>query len=127
MSNNAKVVILGNLTADPQMSSYNNTSVVSFQVAVSTAKKEQGPDGKDKWLADFYNVSVWGRTGEFILPRLQKGTQVQVVGDLTLSKYKDKKTGEDRQSLTIRATDVLPLARQKGAPERTEEPSNDPF
>ena len=113
MPNNAKINIVGNLTKDPELKSWNGTSVVSFPVAVNTSKK----DG-DKYVSDFYNVSVWGKTGEFILPRLQKGTMVSVWGDLTLQTYTDKNTGAQRQSLSLRATEVLPLARQKSAPQR---------
>lgn len=120
MPNNAKVVIIGNLTKDPTQTNYNGSTVVSFPVAVSTTKK----DG-DKYLSDFYNVSVWGKTAEYVLPRLQKGTMVQVSGDLQLQTYTDRNNVE-RQSLSLRAVDVLPLARQKDAPKRTEN-TDDPF
>lgn len=120
MSNNAKAFITGNLIKDPTQTSYNGNTVVSFTVAVNTTKK----DG-DKYLSDFYNVSVWGKTAEYVLPRLQKGTLVNVLGDLQLQSYTDKNNVE-RQSLSLRATEVLPLARQKGAPQRTENTA-DPF
>ena len=120
MPNNAKATIVGNLTKDPTQTNYNGSTVISFPVAVNTTKK----DG-DKYVSDFYNVSVWGKTAEYILPRLQKGTMVQVVGDLQLQSYTDRNNVE-RQSLSLRAVDVLPLARQKGAPQRTESTS-DPF
>ena len=121
MPNNAKCVIVGNLIKDPAQNNYNGSTVVSFTVAVNTTKK----DG-DKYISDFYNVSVWNKPGEYILPRLQKGTLVQVTGDLTLQSYTDKATGATRQSLSLRATDVLPLARQKGSPSRNEDSNNDP-
>lgn len=114
MPNNAKCNITGNLIRDPVQNTYNGSTVVSFTVAVNTTKK----DG-DKYISDFYNVSVWGKTGEYIFPRLQKGTQVAVWGDLVLQSYTDKNTGTEKQSLSLRATDVLPLARQKGAPTRS--------
>ena len=120
MPNNAQVVIVGNLTKDPTQTSYNGSTVVSFPVAVSTTKK----DG-DKYLSDFYNVSVWGKTAEYVTPRLQKGTLVQVFGDLQLQTYTDRNNVE-RQSLSLRADKVLPLARQKDAPKRTEN-TDDPF
>ena len=115
MSNNATCIIVGNLTKDPTQTDWKGTTVVSFPVAVNTTKK----DG-DKYISDFYNVSVWGKTAEYIWPRLQKGTQVQVIGALQLQPYKDK-TGAERQSLSLRATEVLPLNRQKGAPARNDD------
>lgn len=122
MPNNAKAVIVGNLTKDPVSNNYNGSTVVSFPVAVNTTKKEG-----DKYISDFYNVSVWGKTAEYVMPRLQKGTQVQVVGDLQLQSYKDKTTGADRQSLALRASEVLPLARQKEAPQRNGGEMTTPF
>lgn len=108
MPNNSKCFITGNLVRDPVMNTPNGNSVVSFTVGVNTTKKEG-----DNYVSDFYNVSVWGKTGEYIYPRLQKGSLVQVFGELQLQKYTDKKTGEERQALALRALDVTPLAKLK--------------
>ena len=118
MSNGAKVSLTGRLTKDPQQKNWQGTTVVSFTVAVNTTKKEG-----DKYVADFYNVSVWGKSGEFILPRIAKGSMVQVYGDLITQNYKDK-NNVDRQSLSVRATDVLPLSSVEN--NKKEEPSDDP-
>ena len=113
MANDATVDITGNLTKDPEMRTYNGTSVVSFTVGVNTTKKSDD----NKYISDFYNVSVWGATGEYIMPRIEKGTMVQVIGDLTLQKYTGK-DGNEHESLSVRAIKVKPLARMKGAPTR---------
>lgn len=116
MANGAKVALTGRLTKEPVQKDWQGTTVVSFTVAVNTTKKED-----DKYVSDFYNVSVWGKSGEFILPRITKGTMVQVYGDLQLQSYTDKTTGKERQSLSVRATDVLPLTGTQ------KKESNDPF
>lgn len=103
MSNGAKVALTGRLTKDPKSSNWQGSTVISFSMAVNTTKKEG-----DKYVADFYNISVWGKTGEFILPRVSKGSLVQVYGDLILQKYKDS-NGQERESLSVRASDVIPL------------------
>ena len=102
MSNGAKVALTGRLTKEQKQSNWQGTTVVSFSMAVNTTKKEG-----EKYVADFYNISVWGKTGEFILPRISKGTLVQVYGDLILQTY--TQNGQERQSLSVRATDVVPL------------------
>ena len=107
MSNGAKVSLTGRLTKDPVQKNWQGTTVVSFSMAVNTTKKEG-----DKYLSDFYNVSVWGKSGEFILPRISKGSLVQVYGDLMLQTYKDSNNVE-KQSLSVRAIDVLPLSGNK--------------
>ena len=121
MSNGAKVSLTGRLTKDPTQKDWQGTTVVSFSMAVNTTKKEG-----DKYISDFYNVSVWGKSGEFILPRIQKGTLVQVYGDLILQPYKDK-TGVERQSLAVRATDVLPLSSNKDKKEASNDDGPPPF
>jgi single-stranded DNA-binding protein len=91
---------------------------------------------KDEFESNFYNVSVFGRTGEYLLDRIQKGTLVQVTGDLLLQTYQDKTTGESKRSLNIQASKVRPLAFTKDAPRRSTtseqasidpEPDNRPF
>ena len=119
MSNGAKVSLTGRLTKDPTQKNWQGTTVVSFSMAVNTTKK----DG-DKYIADFYNVSVWGKSGEFILPRVKKGSLVQVYGDLIMQPYTDK-NGQERQSLSVRATDVLPLSSTSGEAKKSDTSTDD--
>lgn len=115
MANGAKVALTGRITKEPALKNWQGTPVVSFSMAVSTTKKEG-----DNYVSDFYNVSVWGKSGEYILPKIKKGTLVQVYGDLVLQSYVDK-NNKERPSLSVRAIDVLPLKQ----PEDKEE--KDPF
>ena len=121
MSNCAKVSITGRLTKEPVQKNWQGTTVVSFTVAVNTTKKEG-----DKYVSDFYNVSVWGKSGEFILPRITKGSLVQVYGDLTLQEYTDKNNTQQK-ALAVRATDVLPLSSTTQKKQATEEDEAPPF
>ena len=122
MSNGAKLGITGRLTKEPKQSTtQNGTTVVSFTVAVSTTKKVD-----EKYVANFYNVSAWGQVAEFIFPRITKGTMVQVYGDLILDTFTDK-NGQERQSLNVRATDVIPLVGTVKKEEKEEELEGNPF
>ena len=121
MSNCAKISLTGRLTKEPTQKEWQNTPVVSFTVAVNTTKKEG-----DKYVSDFYNVSVWGKSGEFILPRIAKGTLVQVYGDLVTQDYTDK-SGAKQKSLSVRATDVIPLTPAGGQKKEVEQEGPDPF
>ena len=123
MPNNAKAIILGNLTRDPTTRQVNNNTVVSMTVAVSTMRKN--PD--DTYLSNFYDVSVWGKQGERLMQRLQKGTQVQAIGDLALDSF----TGRDNQlhyQLKLDNAEVTPVARMKeaGAAPAAQEPVPQP-
>jgi len=123
MSNCAKVALTGRLTKEPSSKPWQGTTVVSFSIAVNTTKKEG-----DKYISDFYNISVWGKSGEFIMPRVKKGGLVQIYGDLILQMYKDK-NGVERPSLSVRATDVLPLTPIKDKKDEVseEDVGPDPF
>jgi single stranded DNA-binding protein len=132
MANDACVFVTGNLIKDPTHSVVNNQTVVSFTIAVNTTLKKADGTGYE---SNFYNVSLWGKPGEWLLEKAQKGTQVEVVGELFLQKYTNKNTGESGQSINIRAYKVTPRARMKGAPTRqantnqesNEEPDELPF
>ena len=121
MSNGAKVSLTGRLIKEPTQKNWQGTTVVSFSIAVNTTKKEG-----DKYVSDFYNVSVWGKSGEFILPRITKGSMVQVYGDLILQPYTDKNNVE-RQSLSVRASDVIPLSPTANKKEQQIDDGPDPF
>ena len=124
MANDAKVFVTGNLIKDPTHTVANNQTVVSFTVAANTTLKKEDGSGYE---SNFYNVSVWGKPGEWLLEKIQKGTQVEVCGELMLQKYTNKKTGESGQSLNIKAYSVTPRARMKSAPQRqaTMDPQSD--
>jgi len=114
MANCAKVGLLGRITTEPAKKDWQGTTVVSFSMAVNTTKKEG-----DNYISDFYNISVWGKSAEFILPRISKGSMVQVYGDLILQKY-TAKDGTEKQSLSVRATEVIPLNFGKKEDKKTE-------
>lgn len=124
MPNNAKVSVLGNLIKEPEKNTVNGNTVVSFSVAVSTTLKKQ--NGEDGYEPNFYNVSIWGKSAEYLFPKLQKGTQVWATGELVAQPYTNKKTGAAGQSLNIKASSVEPVNRVKTA-QRTEEDSGEPL
>ena len=124
MANYAKVALTGRLTKEPRKSEYNGQTVISFSMAVYTTKK--GDD--DKYIADFYNVSYWGKSAENVFPRLSKGSLVQVYGDLYQEFYTDK-NNEKRLGMSVRANDVIWLKDSEGKPEQkaTKATEEDPF
>lgn len=109
MANNAKINLVGNLTKDPTTRQIGAGNVVQLSVAVSTMNK--APDGT--YLSDFYDVSVWGKNGEYLMDKVQKGTQVWATGDFSTSEY-TAQDGQKRTALRVNASDVRPLQRLKG-------------
>lgn len=125
MANYAKVALTGRLTKEPRKSSYNDNTVISFSVAVYTTKKVD-----DKYVADYYNVSYWGKAAENVFPKLDKGVLVQVYGDLYQEPYTDTK-GEKRLGMSVRANEVIKLKDPEGKSENThkaaKQTEEDPF
>lgn len=96
----SKIVIMGNLTADPeQRTTPNGRELTSFTIAVNTrtgAGREEN--------TTFYRCTMWGNRGEAIAKYVSKGQQLLVSGALSARSYQTK-DGTERQSLEINVDD----------------------
>ena len=81
-----KVILIGNLTADPELkTTQNGISVASFSIAVGRRKvKDQEPQ------TDFINCVAWRNTAEFICNYFQKGKSILIVGSLQTRNWTDQ-------------------------------------
>lgn len=81
-----KVIMMGRLTRDPEVSSSTSgTTFARFSIAVDRKfKKEGDPD------ADFFNCTSFGKQAEFVERYLKKGTKVVVTGRLQNNNYTNK-------------------------------------
>ena len=82
-----KVILLGRLTADPELryTSGTNTPVCRFRLAVDRPYQMAGEDRQ----ADFFNIVAWRNTAEFISKYFRKGVRVLVEGNLRNNVYED--------------------------------------
>ena len=108
-----KVVIIGNLTRDPELrTTTTGVNVCSFTVAVN--RRNRGNQQGNQPEADFFRVTAWRQLGELCAKYLVKGRKVCVTGPVSVSTY----TGNDgttRASLDVTADDVEFLsARNEG-------------
>jgi single-strand DNA-binding protein len=86
MANFNKVLLMGNLTRDPQLSyTPNQTAVVDFGLAVN--RKWKGQDGENKEDTCFVDCQAFGRTAENINKYLTKGRPLFVEGRLTFNSW----------------------------------------
>jgi len=81
-----KVILMGRLTRDPEVSSSaSGTTFARFSIAVDRRFKREGePD------ADFFNCTAFGKTAEFVERYLKKGTKVVTTGRLQNNNYTNK-------------------------------------
>ncbi len=82
-----KVILMGNLTRDPEFKTTpSGVSVTTFSVAVGRRFAKQG----DEVTADFFNVVAWRNTAEFVSKYFQKGRAIVVVGSLQHRSWTDQ-------------------------------------
>jgi single-strand DNA-binding protein len=95
-----KVILMGNLTADPTLRyTPNKAAVCNFTLAIN--RKYKSPDGTLKDDVCFVDCAAWNKVAENIQKFVGKGRPLFVEGRLTLNKWKDKETGKQRSKLTV--------------------------
>jgi len=106
-----KVMIIGNLGADPEMR-YTPTGrpVTQFNVAVNQSTKNQ-QTGEWVEATDWFRISVWGDRAERAAENLRKGNRVFVEGRFKTREFEGK-DGQKRTSLEITADSLVNLEKR---------------
>src|SRR5437870_11797468 len=108
MAQDNQVVIVGNLTRDPELRyTPNGAALVKFGVAVSRRVKD---DATGQWKdadTSFFNVTAWRTLAENVAETLTQGSRVVVVGRLRTNSWETQE-GEKRSSVEIEAEEVGP-------------------
>jgi single-strand DNA-binding protein len=109
-----RVVLTGNLTADPELRSLpSGTSVCSMRIACNTRRKNNGTgEWEDK--PNYFNITVWGAQGENAARFLSKGRPVAIDGRLEWREW-EAQDGTKRQAVDIIADSVQFLGSREDA------------
>ena len=113
MANVNKVMLMGNLTHDPEVRyTPKGTAVGDLRMAVN----RRVPDGNGNWSeeATYLDVTVWGNTAENAQKYLSKGRAIFVEGRLQLDTWEDKQSGQKRSKLKVVGEVVQFLPDGKG-------------
>jgi single-strand DNA-binding protein len=114
-----RVILTGNLCADPDLKETSTgLSVCKLRVASTARRKTSDGDYEDR--PNYFNVTVWGGQGENAADHLSKGRSVAIDGRLEWREW-ETADGEMRQGVDIIADSVQFL----GAPTQSPETSND--
>ena len=117
-----KIVLIGNLTHDPEVrSTPNGVTVCSFTIAVNR-RFASGSGGERP--TDFFRINAWRQLGETCARYLAKGRKVAVVGELQARTY-DGKDGTVRMSLDVQADEVEFLSPKDKADQTHDAPQAD--
>ena len=100
-----KVVLLGNLTRDPEIKkSPAGVTVAKLRLAVNETYRDR-QTGQPKEVACFVDVAVWDKQAESCAQYLTRGSQILVEGRLVYEEWKNAQ-GESRNRLSVRADRV---------------------
>jgi single-strand DNA-binding protein len=96
-----RVILLGNLTRDPQVRyTPGGTAVSEIGLAVNRTWFDQKTNSRREEVT-FVDVTLWGRQAEVAGEYLSKGRQVLIEGRLQLDTWEDKESGQKRSKLRV--------------------------
>jgi single-strand DNA-binding protein len=101
MANFNKVILVGNLTRDPEVKyTTGGTAVAELGLAVNRTWFDQKANER-KEETTFVDVTLWGRQAEVAGEYLSKGRSVLIEGRLQLDQWEDKQSGQKRSKLRV--------------------------
>lgn len=112
MANVNKVILIGNLTRDPEVRhTPKGTAVGDIALAINRAYTAE--NGEKREDTTYVDVTLWGRTAEIAQQYLRKGRPVYIEGRLQMDSWEDKATGQKRSKLKVVA-EALQLLGGRG-------------
>jgi single-strand DNA-binding protein len=100
MANFNKVLLMGNLTRDPELRyTPKGTAVATLGVAVNRRWKDE--NGQPREETTFVDVDAFGRQAENIGQYFKKGRPIFIEGRLRYQTWEDKQSGAKRSKLTV--------------------------
>lgn len=102
MSSLNKVILIGNLCADPELKQTpNGISVCNFSIGVTRRYK----NAEGRYDSDFFNIVTWRQTAKFVTKYFNKGKSICVVGSLQQRSWTDQQQ-QKRYTVEVLADEV---------------------
>lgn len=113
-----KVILIGNMVADPELKkTQSGTSVCSFKIAVGRRFKSEGQPE-----ADFIDIVAWRVTAEFVARYFTKGKPILVCGQLQVRQWTDN-NGQKRYKTEVVADECTFVESKKNDSQTDNAPS----
>ncbi len=100
MANLNKVLLLGNVTRDPEVR-YTPKGSAVCDLGIAVNRQFTLDSGEKREEVTFVEVTLWGRTAEIAGEYLRKGRPVFIEGRLQMDTWDDKQTGQKRSRLRV--------------------------
>lgn len=124
MSNFNKVLLMGNLTRDPEVRyTPKGTAIATIGLAVNRVWTNEGGEKKEE--VTFVDVDVWGRQAETIGQYMAKGRSIFIEGRLKLDQWDDKESGQKRSKLKVVCENFQFLGAPRNAEVKDQPPDAD--
>ena len=95
-----KVMLMGNLTRDPELRvTPKGTSVCQFAIAINRQFKMESGESREEVI--YVDIEAWGKQGETIAKYCTKGRPLFIEGRLRLDQWEDKNTKEKRSRMKV--------------------------
>jgi single-strand DNA-binding protein len=112
MANLNRVLLIGNLTRDPEVR-YTPKGTAVTEIGLAVNRVYSGEDGEKKEEVTFVDVTLWARQAEIAGQYLKKGRPVFIEGRLQLDSWDDKQTGQKRSRLRVVAENLQLLGSRQ--------------
>jgi single-strand DNA-binding protein len=113
MASYNKVILVGNLTRDPEIKyTPKGTAIADIGLAVNRTYTPDGGEKREE--VTFIDVTLWGRTAEIVGEYCKKGRPLLVEGRLQLDTWDDKATGQKRSKLKVVGENIQLLGSREG-------------
>ena len=110
-----KVILLGNLGADPELrTTAGGDAVATISIATSDSWKDKNT-GEEQQKTEWHRVVFFRRMAEVVGQYLKKGSSVYIEGQLQTNSYEDKNTGEKKYSTQRGARDMQMLGSRNSS------------
>jgi single-strand DNA-binding protein len=100
-----KVILVGNLTRDPELR-YTPKGTAIAKIGIAVNRVWTSESGEKKEEVTFVDVDVFGRTAENVGQYMRKGRPILIEGRLRLDQWDDKQTGQKKSKLGVVAETV---------------------
>jgi single-strand DNA-binding protein len=123
MANLNRVLLIGNLTRDPELR-YTPKGTAVTEIGLAVNRIYSGEDGEKKEETTFVDVTLWARQAEVAGQYLKKGRPVFIEGRLQLDTWDDKQTGQKRSRLRVVAENLQLLGSRPEGESSSAPPSS---
>lgn len=108
-----RVVLMGNLTRDPEIR-YTPKGTAVSDIALAVNRVWNNEQNQRQEEVTYIDVTLWGRQAEIVQQYLTKGSGLLIEGRLSLDTWDDKATGQKRSKLKVVAENIQLLPSGKG-------------